>query len=95
MKIRITDDFKEKLASQVEFISKDKPEAARKFKNEIIKRIKNIPKMPLMHRKSRFFENENIRDLIYKGYTIVYRIKEKEKIIEVFGITKFEKNPFD
>jgi len=95
MKISITEDFKSKLADQVEFIARDKPGAARKFKNELLKRIKEIPKMPKKHRKSIFFENENIRDLIYKGYTIVYRIKEEERIIEVFGLTKFEKNPFE
>ena len=95
MKIKITKDFKEKLANQVEFIAKDKPSAARKFKNELIKRIKDIPKMPLKHRKSIFFENENIRDLIFKGYTVVYRIKENEKIIEVFGLTKYKEDPFD
>jgi len=95
MKISITEDFKSKLADQAEFIARDKPGAARKFKNELLKRIKEIPKMPKKHRKSIFFENENIRDLIYKGYTIVYRIKEEERIIEVFGLTKFEKNPFE
>ena len=95
MKISITEDFKSILADQVEFIARDKPGAARKFKNELLKRIKEIPKMPKKHRKSIFFENENIRDLIYKGYTIVYRIKEEERIIEVFGLTKFEKNPFE
>ena len=95
MKISIAEDFESKLADQVEFIARDKPGAARKFKNELLQRIKEIPKMPKKHRKSIFFENENIRDLIYKGYTIVYRIKEEEKIIEVFGLTKFEKNPFE
>jgi plasmid stabilization system protein ParE len=43
MKIKITRGFRDKLNAQVEYIAKDKPGAARKFKNDIISRIKEIP----------------------------------------------------
>jgi hypothetical protein len=39
-----------------------------------------------------YFDDENIRDLIFKGYVIVYRIKPKETIIENFGFIKYLKN---
>ena len=94
MRLKISKSFRDKLNDQVTFIAKDKPSAARKFKSEIIKRIKEIPKMPFKNRKSIFYDREDIRDLIYKGYIIVYKINDREKTIEVFGFTKYEDNPF-
>ena len=63
MKIKITKSFRDKLNNQIEYISKDKPIAARKFKNDILKLIEVIPKMPYIHRKSFFFDRTDIRDL--------------------------------
>ncbi len=94
MKLKISDSFKEKLNEQIKFIAKDKPLVARKFKTELLKRIKDIPQMPYSNRKSIFFDRNDIRDLIFKGYIIVYKMNEKEKAIEVFGFTKYEDNPF-
>ena len=94
MKIKVLKSFRDKLNSQIEFIARDKPGAARKFKSEILRKIMEIPHMPLKNRKSIFFEKDEIRDLIHKGYIIVYRINFKENCIEVFGFTKFEENPF-
>ena len=94
MRLKISKSFKDKLNDQVEFIAKDKPSAARKFKSEIVQRIKEIPQMPYKNRKSIFFDREDIRDLIYKGYIVVYKINEREKTIEVFGFTKYEEDPF-
>lgn len=79
---------------QVEYIAKDKPSAARRFKTEIIKRIKGIPKMPYANRKSIFFDREDIRDLVFKGYIIVYKIDDENQTIDVFGFTKYENDPF-
>jgi hypothetical protein len=50
--------------------------------------------MPYKNRKSIYFDRDDIRDLIYKGYTVVYKINRKEDSIEVFGFTKYENNPF-
>jgi len=95
MKIKVLKSFRDKLNHQVEFIAKDKPGAARKFKTGILRKIKEIPQMPLKNRKSIFFEKDEIRDLIFKGYIIVYRINYDDDSIEVFGFTKFENNPFE
>ena len=95
MKIKVLRSFRDKLNHQVEFIAQDKPDAARKFKTELLRRIKEIPQMPLKNRKSIFFERDEIRDLVFKGYIIVYRINYDDDSIEVFGFTKFENNPFE
>ncbi|MBA7540659.1 hypothetical protein ES705_32958 [subsurface metagenome] len=94
MKLRILKSFRDKLNEQVEYIAKDKPGAARKFKTDILKRIKEIPSMPFACRRSIFFVREDIRDLIYKGYIVVYKVDETEGIITVFGFTKYKNETF-
>ncbi|MBE9468518.1 MAG: type II toxin-antitoxin system RelE/ParE family toxin [Bacteroidetes bacterium] len=66
-----------RLENQIKFISKDNPTAAKKFKKEVLKKIKTIPSNPKMFRKSIYFDDNSIRDLIYEGYTIVFRINDK------------------
>jgi len=95
MKLRITRTFSSRLNSQIDFIARDKPEAARKFKTEVLKLIREIPSMPYKNWKSIFFEDQEIREEIYKGYLILYKIDKHEEGIVVFGFTKFEENPFN
>uniref|UniRef100_UPI004049F956 type II toxin-antitoxin system RelE/ParE family toxin n=1 Tax=Gelidibacter sp. TaxID=2018083 RepID=UPI004049F956 len=89
MRVKILKSFSIKLQLQVQYISKDKPQAARQFKNDIILQLKELEIMPFKHKKSIYFEDENIRDLVFKGYTIVYRIKPEEQIVKVFGFIKY------
>jgi plasmid stabilization system protein ParE len=93
MKILFKESFLKRLENQIEYISLDSPKRARKFKNELLNRIKEIPENPYKYRRSVYFENPEIRDLIFKGYTIVFRIHENQ--IEVFGFVKYQKNPTD
>lgn len=88
MKIEITKDFRLDLDSQIRYISKDKPIAARKFKADLIKNIKKDLKNPFYFKKSRYYNDENIRDYVFKGYTSVYYIDLEQKIVSVFGFIK-------
>ncbi|OBQ51769.1 type II toxin-antitoxin system RelE/ParE family toxin [Tamlana sp. s12] len=93
MKIIYKDTFVQRLEKQLKYIAKNNPKSARKLKSELIKRIKTIPENPYLYRKSIYFENESVRDLIYKGYTIVFRINENQ--IEIFGFTRYQEEPTD
>jgi plasmid stabilization system protein ParE len=93
MKILFKESFLKRLENQIEYISLDSPKRARKFKDDLLNRIKEIPQNPYKCRKSIYFENLDIRDLIFKGYTVVFRINENQ--IEVFGFVKYQKNPTD
>lgn len=67
------------------YIKNDKPLAAKKFENRLNEQICNLIDFPLKHRKSIYFDDENYRDLIYHGYTIVYKIEnEKILILDIF-----------
>ena len=72
----------------MKFISKDSKPRALNFKSEVDNEINNLDNMPYKFRQSIYFEDENIRDLIYKGYTIPYKIDEIKCIITFIGIKK-------
>ena len=93
MKILFKDTFVIRLEKQVDYIALDNPVNARRFKNDLLKMIIEIPANPLKNRKSIWFDDQNIRDLIFKGYTIVYRINDNT--IEVFGFVKYQNSPID
>jgi len=82
--------FIKQLKQIIEYIAQDKPSASMKFKNELKESINLLPSNPIMYRKSIYFNNENIRDMIFKSYTIIYRIRPIKKEIEVLRI--FNKN---
>lgn len=90
MKIETTTEFRRKVERQIRYISLDKPKAAKNFKNLIFSEIKKLKEMPFKNKQSKFFDNENIRELIVKGYSIIY-IVESDKIV-VFGFHKWENN---
>ena len=91
MKVKISSSFREKLSNQVKFISKDKPRAAQMFRNDLFLHLSKIPKHPYSYRRSNFFKDDNIRDLIFKGYVITFRILPDEDTIQVFGFNKYQK----
>lgn len=84
MKVKFLDSFIVKLNYQLNFISKDKPKASRKFKNDVLDLLKQVELMPYKHRKSIYFDDENIREVVFKGYKFIYKIDNEEKVIKVF-----------
>jgi len=90
MKISFSEKFINALSDLVEFIGKDKTKAARKFKNDLQKNILKDLKNPFHFRKSIYFEDDLIGDYIFKGYTVVYRVKMETKEIIVFGLIKYK-----
>jgi plasmid stabilization system protein ParE len=89
MKIQFNKQFVLKLDKQIDYISHDSPTRARKFKEDLLHKINEIPSNPLRYRKSIYANNQTVRDLIFKGYTIVFRISHNT--IDVFGFVKYQK----
>lgn len=85
MKIKYLDDFYEALYDIENFIADDSPSRAMAFHNELIKSINALTFMPYKCRKSKLFDDENVRDLIFKGYIVPFEITENEiKILYIF-----------
>lgn len=66
MQVKILKSFSTKLARQVAYIASDKPQAAMKFKNDILKNLKALSEMPYTNKKSIYFSNSDIRDLVLR-----------------------------
>ena len=92
MKVNLTIDFNSDLKEIVDFIAKDKPNAARKFKIELIKNIKKDLKQPFLFKKSIYSDDEYVRDYVFKGYTVVFKVDSKLKIVLVVAILKHKKS---
>jgi plasmid stabilization system protein ParE len=93
MKINRSPKYIKELFETLEYIAKDKISTSEKFKTELDELIDNLPNFPYKYRKSIYFNNENIRDIIFKGYTIVYRIEPIKKEIEILKIFNKNKPP--
>ncbi len=72
MKIVFKDTFINRLKHQLKYIALDSPGRARKFKSDLFERIRQIPPNPYFFRKSIYFKDETIRDLVFKGYKLFF-----------------------
>ena len=75
----------------LEFIAKDSFNRAFKLLTLIDKRINSIPNMPYKYRQSYYYDAENVRDLIVKGYTIPYLVDEQRQTIVILDIFKWSR----
>jgi hypothetical protein len=92
--MRIIRDIKyiQKLQSIMEYIAKDSITQALKFQMELDETITNIPNMLYKHRQSIYFEDEHIRDIIFKGYVVPYHIDKLNDVVTIIGINKYMEN---
>ncbi len=67
----------------VDFIAKDKPLAAEKFRQEIIKAVSLLENAPRLGRVVPEFDNPVRRELLHGNYRIIYRLKPRLKKIQV------------
>ena len=86
MKIVRSKKYTKSLQEALSFIARDSRQRALNFKRELDEHINNLDNMPFKCRQSIYFKNGNIRDLIFKGYTIVYKIDEEKQIITIIGM---------
>lgn len=66
--------FEDLLNIKTYIVKQDSDNKANLFLNELKTQINTLNKMPQRYRKSYYTEDNDTHDLIYKGYTIVYKI---------------------
>ena len=88
MKIKFTVKFKFLLEDQVRYISNDKPTAAKKFKKDLLANLKKDLKYPFHYKQSIYSDDENVRDYVFKGYTVVFKVEIDLQIVSVVAILK-------
>lgn len=86
MKIKWTNEALEQLIEIEEFISKDSPERAAIFVDQLIEHAEDsLPDNPRMGRTVPEIANSDIRELIFKKYRIIYRLVGNNiEILSVF-----------
>lgn len=72
-------NFNYKFGKILDFISIDSEIRAKNFAKELKTQIHSIAFMPYRFRKNQIFCDENIRDFIFKGYVVVFKISEEIK----------------
>ena len=75
MRIKWTNEALMRLFEMEDFISQDSPERAEKFVDQIIEHAETLSDKPLRGRTVPEISNPDIRELIFKKYRIVYRVK--------------------
>jgi len=91
MKITRTEEYQSELLEILKYIANDKISASKIFRVELNKQIKNIPTFPYKYKKSIYFNDESIRDMTFKKYTINYEVDLNENTIFIFSIFKQNK----
>ena len=81
------------MEKQLDYYLERSPKAATKFRDELFKEIRTAAVTPFSHRKSIYFNDENIRDVVFNGYTVL--VKVNGKTLEVFGLIRYQEKPFD
>ena len=88
MRIKFQEEFLFELNNQIHYISKDKPVAARKFKSDLLRNINKDLKNPLQFKKSIYYNDENIRDYVFKAYKVVIKVDIELETVSVVAILK-------
>ena len=73
----------------LDFIASDSLNKALIFLDKLDDKIDNLPYMPYKYRKSLYYNNENVRDMIFKGYTLPYMIDTDKHQIILLDIFKW------
>ena len=88
MKILFTDDFKESLKEILKFIKQDSKDRAYTFRDSLKNEIMKIPERPYSYRENLTMKDAQVRDLVFKGYVVVFVIDEGEQTITIISIYK-------
>lgn len=71
------------------FISKDSKNRALNFKTNLDNKIDNLVHFPYKFQQSKHHNDENVRDMTFKGYTITYFIESEKDRISILDIYKW------
>ncbi|QFR48256.1 hypothetical protein FJR48_00365 [Sulfurimonas lithotrophica] len=90
MKILCTETFEKQLKHILKPMANQNFEDTKKFKTYLDTILINIPTKAAKYKKSVYYDNENVKDVEYEQYTIVFYIDELNNSYVILGI--FDKN---
>mgnify|MGYP000451090685 CR=1 FL=1 len=81
MNIITTKVFDSELNSIFEYISKDSIKRAKKFEENLFLILSELTTMSYKYKQSEYHNSKEVRQLTFKGYSIIYLIKSKNIIL--------------
>jgi len=88
MKLVLSQNFEQRLIEICDFIALDNRSRAINFGDMLLSEIESIVDMPLAYRIDPNANRQDVRNLIYKGYVVVFRIDKIAGEIRVLDIFK-------
>ncbi len=88
MNILVTKTYEEQLKSLLELMLNEDEDDAKKFKMYLDTILINMPTKANKYKKSKFFEDESVKDIEHEGFTIPFYHNEQENTFVVLGIIK-------
>ncbi len=86
MRLIKSERFVSELKEIVDFIANDNPYAALTFYDELLEKIEAITDNPYRYRMRKALYDEDVRELIFRGYTIPFLIDRQREQIVILGI---------
>lgn len=77
---------REDLRDIITFIRHDKPGVAASFGYALIKSVDILEQFPLMGRRAPEFGDENIREIVFRPYRIIYVVREDRRMVAIARI---------
>ena len=81
MKLIKTSKYQSQLLLTLKYIALDNPLAALSFERELNAKLSLISEQPLMCRPSHYIQQDEYRDLIHQGYTIIYKVEQDALVV--------------
>jgi len=78
------------LTDIMDLIARNSVQRAILFQSNLDTLIDDIVNFPLKYRKSIYFDDVNIIDLIFKGYVVPYEVDMDSLTITILGIVKWK-----
>ena len=91
-KVRWTEKASSNLENIHDYIAKDSPLFATKFITNLIKSTKVLENMPKSGRIVPELEDYGFREIIRKGYRIVYKLFESTMDVEILAVVHSSRN---
>ena len=89
MKIFRTRRYQNQLLTILKYIAKDKISASENFYKNLDIQIEMLIENPFQYRQSFYSDDKNVRDMIFKKYTIQYKVyQDKISILKIFNKNK-------
>ncbi len=88
MQIICSELYEKQLKEILEPLVKEDISFAKKFKMYLDTIIINIPTKVDKYKKSIYFDDENIKDLEYEDYTVVFYVEKSNSSYIILGIVK-------